>query len=55
MAARTSPTRTLKSDVLLLRWRDPLAEGGEQCIALFVRDLDDWVGALGGADGPEAS
>ena len=40
--------RTLKGDVLRLRWRQSGAADGEQTIALFVRDLDDWVHALGG-------
>jgi hypothetical protein len=46
--------RTLKGDVLRLRWRQPGAADGEQSIALFVRDLDDWVHALGGAPGAPA-
>lgn len=45
--------RTMRSDVLRIRWRDPEVDGGEDTIALFVRDLDPWLTALGGARAPE--
>jgi hypothetical protein len=40
--------RTMKTDVLRIRWAQEGAADGEQSIAFFVRDLDDWLRALGG-------
>lgn len=37
--------KTMRSDVLRLAW---LEDGTEQQVAFFVRDLDPWLGALGG-------
>ena len=46
--------RTMKSDVLRIRWTEPAAADGEQCLALFVRDLDAWIQALGGPSASES-
>jgi hypothetical protein len=45
--------RTMKADVLRIRWSLEGAAHGEQSIAFFVRDLDDWLRALGGTRTPE--
>ena len=46
--------RTMKAPVLRIRWSEPTAEHGEQTIAFFVRDLDDWLAALDATPPPES-
>ena len=38
--------RTMNGDVLRIRWRTD--DGTEDCVALFLRDLDPWLADLGG-------
>jgi len=43
--------KSMKSDVLRVLWRSPDVHGGEESVAFFVRDLDQWVADLGGDRG----
>ena len=43
--------KTMNSDLLRIRWS---ADEGEDCIALFVRDLAPWLQALGGTRGDDS-
>lgn len=54
--ARTDTTRehlgkAMKDDVLRLTWQDD--HGAEESIAFFVRDVDPWLGDLGGQRSPQ--
>ncbi|MSO87631.1 MAG: hypothetical protein EXQ71_08935 [Acidimicrobiia bacterium] len=48
---RTHLERTMKHDVLRLRWTDATT-GAEDTFAAFVRDLDPWLSDLGGQRSP---
>lgn len=43
--------KTMKSDVLRVTWR---ADGVDEQVAFFVRDLDPWLADLDGRRGPSA-
>ena len=51
---RTHLGKTMKTDLLRIRWNDAAA-GDEDTLALFVRELDAWLADLGGrrAEDPE--
>ena len=48
---RTHLERTMKNDVLRIRWTDATT-GAEDTFAAFVRDLDPWLTDLGGQRSP---
>ena len=41
--------KSMTSDLLRIRWA---TDGGEDCVAFFVRELDPWLADLGGVRSP---